>query len=170
VFGVVVGAVVDRELIDYLREALKDPAFDIGVAITGQEQIPFTLVVTEGFGKIPMAHRTFELLTSLEGQAASVNGATQIRAGVIRPELIVPLEGTGSQAVETLTESGQLAIGTPIRCIREPYFGLLGAVTALPAELVQVESETWVRVLDARLSDGQTVTVPRANVEIIEAS
>jgi hypothetical protein len=37
VIGIVVGGVVDRELIDYLRGALNDPAFDIGVAITGQE-------------------------------------------------------------------------------------------------------------------------------------
>jgi hypothetical protein len=169
VAGIVVGAVVDRDLIEYLREALTDPAFDIGVAITGHEPIPFTLVVTEGFGEIPMALRTFELLRSLEGQEASINGATQIRAGVIRPEVIVSLkedEITGAESDRA--ESGELLPGTPIRCIREPYFGLLGTVTHLPPELVQVESETWVRVLETTLADGRAVTVPRANVEIIE--
>ena len=39
---------------------------------------------------------------------------------------------------------------------------------ALPSELVKVESETWVRVLSAKLQDGREVTVPRANVELIE--
>jgi hypothetical protein len=165
--GIVVGGVVDRELIDYLRGALRDPQYDIGVAITGHEPIPFTLVVTEGFGAIRMAARTFSLLKSLEGRMASINGATQIRAGVIRPEVIVPLEEGDAQA-SAGAESGQLAVGTPIRVIREPYFGLLGSVTALPAELAQVESETWVRVLEANLEDGRAVTVPRANVEIIE--
>lgn len=163
--GIVAGGVIDRELIDYLRAELKDPKFDIGVAITGQEPIPFTLVVTEGFGTIPMAHRTFELLKSLESRRASINGATQIRAGVIRPEVIVPSEG----ALESEpTESGQLTIGAPIRAIREPYFGLLGEVTGLPPELREVDSETMVRVLEARLQDGRTVTIPRANVELIE--
>lgn len=166
VVGIVVGGVLDRELIDYLRGALNDPAFDIGVAITGQEPIPFTLVVTEGFGTIRMAERTFDLLRSLEGRTASINGATQIRAGVIRPEVIVPLEDGGTQANDS--EGGQLLIGTPIRVIREPYFGLLGSVTELPPELQQVDSETWVRVLKAKLEDGRDVTVPRANVEIIE--
>ena len=38
-----------------------------------------------------MAERTFELLASREGEDAAVNGATQIRAGVMRPEIVVPL-------------------------------------------------------------------------------
>jgi hypothetical protein len=166
--GIVVGGVVDRELIDYLRSALNDPTYDIGVAITGQEPIPFTLVVTEGFGTIRMADRTFNLLRSLEGKTASINGATQIRAGVIRPEVIVPL-GAGAEEKKH-SESGELVRGTPIRVIREPYFGLLGSVTELPAELQEVESETMVRVLKAKLEDGREVTVPRANVEIIETA
>lgn len=167
VVGIVAGGVIDRELMDYLAEALKQPGYDIGVAITGQEAIPFTLVVTEGFGNIQMAERTFALFRSLEGKVASINGATQIRAGVIRPEIIVPQEGAVVVA-KTGEEAGQLTSGTPIRIIREPYFGLLGTVSGLPSELVQVESETWVRVLEAKLQDGRTVTVPRANVEIIE--
>jgi hypothetical protein len=166
--GIVVGGVVDRELIDYLRGVLNDPSFDIGVAITGQEPIAFTLVVTEGFGSIPMANRTYSLLKSLDGKTASINGATQIRAGVIRPEVIVPTEVEHNHQRNVQHESGELAIGTSIRVIREPYFGILGNVTALPAELCKVESETMVRILETKLQDGRTVTVPRANVEIIE--
>lgn len=168
VIGIVVGGVVDRELMDYLAQALNQPGFDIGVAITGHEAIPFTLVITEGFGTIDMAARTFQLLKSLEGQTASINGATQIRAGVIRPEVIVPRAATAASSEPSAQDSGQLTLDTPIRVIREPYFGILGRVTALPSELVKVESETWVRVLEARLEDGRSVTVPRANVEIIE--
>lgn len=167
VAGIVVGGVVDQELIAYLREALGDPGYDIGVAITGHEAIPFTVVVTEGFGGIRMAARTFGLLRSLQGRTASINGATQIRAGVIRPEVIVSLDDAAGTE-QGRGESGQLLVGTPIRVVREPYFGLLGTVTALPSELRQVESETWVRILEAHLEDGRVVVVPRANVEIIE--
>lgn len=157
--GIVAGGVRDSDLIEYL-------GYDIGVAITGQEQVPVTLMVTEGFGTLHMAERTFELLKSLEGREASLNGATQIRAGVIRPELIVPLELSGSAS--TAQAGGQeLKIGTPIRIIREPYFGELGSVTDLPAQIEVLESGTEVRVLRAKLNDGREVTVPRANVEII---
>ena len=170
--GIVGGGIIDRELMDYLAIALDQPGYDIGVAITGQEPIAFTLMVTEGFGAIEMAARTFQLFQSLEGKTASINGATQIRAGVIRPEVIVPLDvpAPSSIAINPNDTSGQLGIGTPIRIIREPYFGLLASVTALPSELVQVESETLVRVLHAQLANGSHVTVPRANVEIIEGA
>ena len=171
IVGIVSGGVVDRDLMDFLAEALNSPGYDIGVAITGQEAIPFSLMLTEGFGSIQMAERTFNLFKSLEGQLASLNGATQIRAGVIRPEVIVPFNAdstSGASLKDTPSDSGQLRVGTPIRIIREPYFGLLGAVSSLPAELTQIESETWVRVLEAKLLDGRRVLVPRANVEIIE--
>lgn len=156
--GLVAGGVRDRDLTTYL-------GYDIGVAITGTEQIPLTLMVTEGFGFLNMANRTFELLQSMNGKAASMNGATQIRAGVIRPEIIVPLELTGSAEVATM--GGLLEPGTAIRVIREPYFGQLGTVVDLPSQLMVVDSGTEVRVLKAKLHDGSEVLVPRANVEII---
>lgn len=157
--GIVAGGIRDADLTAFL-------GYDIGVAITGQEEVGVTLVVTEGFGYLDMAQRTFELFKSLEGTLGSINGATQIRAGVIRPEVIVPL----SQHVEGAQEAGQataLEEGTPIRVIREPYFGRLGKVVGLPPELKEVESGTLVRVLEAELENGERATVPRANVEII---
>lgn len=157
--GVIAGGVRDVDLIQFL-------GYDIGVAITGQEAINLTLMVTEGFGDLSMAERTFKLLKSIEGRMASINGATQIRAGVIRPEIIVPMETAGG-APPAASGSNELGSGTPIRIIREPYFGRLGVVTELPAQLVEVESGTEVRVLKAKLDSGEEVCVPRANVEII---
>ena len=159
VAGVVVGGIIDKDLIEYLGH-------DIGVAITGQEKIPTTLIVTEGFGIMGMARRTFSLLQSLEGRIASINGATQIRAGVIRPEIVVP--ATDDARIVTGTDDQTLDIGARIRVIREPYFGVLGKVSALPAEPVVIESGAKVRILNADLEDGRAVSVPRANVEIIQ--
>lgn len=161
VTGIVVGGIVDKDLVEYL-------GYDIGVAITGHENIPLTLVITEGFGTIAMAERTFSLLAGLEGREASLSGATQIRAGVIRPEVIV---ADAPDAAETPDDEGvgfELVPGAPIRIIREPYFGKLATVTALPPQLVRVGSGAEVRVLDATLNEsGERVTVPRANVEIV---
>lgn len=162
VAGIVVGAIRDVDLIKFL-------GYDIGVAITGQEEINTTIIATEGFGKLNMAERTFKLLKSIEGRSASLNGATQIRAGVIRPEVIAPMDKEAAQATEAASES-TLTIGTPIRVIREPYFGMLGKVTELPPQLHTVESGAEVRVLKAMLDNGSEVLVPRANVEIIATS
>ena len=114
-----------------------------------------------------MAARTFDLLKAQEGMMTSINGATQIRAGVVRPEIIIPVEGQ-EETVGAEDTSDALNIGAPIRIIREPYFGRLGRVCALPVELQQLETEAMVRVLEVELEDGNKVVLPRANVEIIE--
>jgi len=160
--GLVAGGIIDTDLVGYLGH-------DIGVAITGHEDIPLTIIITEGFGKMRMANRTFDLFKNLSGLKASINGATQIRAGVMRPEIIVPgYEPKGKVVEQDLSEG--LVPGTPLRIIREPYFGLLAEVVDLPPELQIIETEARVRILRARLQDsGQIVIIPRANVEIIEA-
>ena len=160
--GIIVGGINDNDL----RELL---GYELGVAITGAEQIGITLILTEGFGEIPMAPRTFRLLEKMDGLKASINGATQIRAGVVRPEIIVPVEAH-ERVSEDVLEDGSLEIGTQVRVIREPYFGKFGRVTALPISLQQLETEAEVRIVEVELEDGVQITLPRANVEIIKGS
>ncbi len=160
VLGCVVGGIDDENLRNFL-------GFDIGVAITGSEPLKVTLILTEGFGKLEMAKRTFELLKKREGEKCSINGATQIRAGVIRPEIIIPYEKIEEVKEEEHLKEG-LVEGTIVRIIRDPYFGEIGKVKALPPELKLIETEAKVRVLEVELKDGKRVIVPRANVEILE--
>ncbi|PKK90434.1 MAG: hypothetical protein CVV64_08700 [Candidatus Wallbacteria bacterium HGW-Wallbacteria-1] len=163
--GVIVGGIEDQDLKEFL-------GYDLGVAITGHEDLGVSIVVTEGFGEIKMASKTFALLKASAGKKTSINGATQIRAGVIRPEIIVPLkshEHIRHLLKKEVEEAGVMKLGTPVRVIREPGFGRTARVSALPVELTQVESETWVRVVTLKFEDdGKEVTIPRANVEIIE--
>jgi len=156
---IVVGGIRHDDLISFTGE-------EVGVAITGQEEMGLTVIITEGFGTMRMSQTTFDLLKSFEGFQASVNGATQIRAGVLRPETIIPHQEILEQGSEEL--SSGMVPGTPVRIIRQPYFGAIGLVKFLPVELQQVESESYVRVLVVEFDDGTVVTVPRANVEIIE--
>jgi len=148
----------------HLKELL---GYELGVAITGQEDIATTLVLTEGFGDIAMAHRTFELLKENDGRGASISGATQIRAGVIRPEVIIPSDQVAPDK-DIQKEVKGLEVGDQLRVIRQPWFGRIGTVTGLPAELQKLESGAKVRVLELKLDDGENVVLPRANVEIIE--
>lgn len=143
--------------------------YELGVAITGEEDLGVTVLITEGFGKISMAAGTFELLRRRVGALASVNGATQIRAGVIRPEIIIPADRESSLPEAQPGEGGVLQIGTRLRAIREPYFGRLGRCTALPSGLATLSTEAQVRVLEVEFDDGQRAILPRANVELIDA-
>lgn len=140
--------------------------YTLGVAITGSEDLVTSLIVTEGFGKINIGHRTFDLLKEYDGNFVSVNGATQIRAGVIRPEIVIPLEKVSGKHKDIDTSTG-ITDGSLIRVIRAPYFGKMGRVVSLPNELQKMESETMVRVAEVEI-DGNKMIVPRANLEMVE--
>ena len=162
VAAVVTGGIDDQDLKDFL-------GYDLGVAITGSERVGLTIVITEGFGEIAMAQRTFQLLAAHAGDQAAVNGATQIRAGVMRPEVIIPLtDAPNADESGSVNRDGVLEIGRPVRIIRDPYFGLIGAVSSLPHEPQVLGSGSKARVLEVELESGQRVVIPRANVELIE--
>ena len=62
---------------------------ELGVAVTGDEDIPFTLVLTAGFGKFEMDPECAGFLGGSKGRSACISGRTQIRAGVSRPMVLV---------------------------------------------------------------------------------
>lgn len=160
--AVVTGGLDDQDLKNFL-------GYDLGVAITGSENLGITLIITEGFGDIAMAERTYNLLHERQGDYASVNGATQIRAGVMRPEILIPLSEAEIQNEQPTPElESALEVGVPVRIIRDPYFGLIGTIESLPSEPQVLGSGSKARVLQVKFESGETVTVPRANIELIE--
>ena len=161
--GIVCGGIDDRELYQLL-------GYELGVAITGSEKIGLTLIITEGFGQISMARQTFDLLLHRQGMKASLNGTTQIRAGVQRPEIVIPLEKDSNSSLDKdrVIIPSALDIGTQVRLIRSPYFGQLGEVTKLLVEPQSLETEAHVRVLEVQLHNQERIVLPRANVEIVE--
>ena len=161
--GIVCGGIDDRQLYQLL-------GYELGVAITGSEKIGLTLIITEGFGQISMARQTFDLLLHRQGMKASLNGTTQIRAGVQRPEIVIPLEKDSNSSLDKdrVIIPSALDVGTQVRLIRSPYFGQLGEVTKLLVEPQSLETEAHVRVLEVQLHNQERIVLPRANVEIVE--
>lgn len=144
VVGIITGGMLAKDLQGFGSHG------DVGLA----------LVITEGFGKIPMAAATFDLLQNLEGERGFIDF---LRLGsVLRPEIIVPRHG----AIRT-GGTHKLAMGAWVRIIGGPWFGRIGMVTKLPVQPQRIESEAVVRVLEVELDGGKRVTVPRANVELL---
>ena len=160
--AVVVGGFNYHDLEDIL-------GYTLGVAITGSEDIGASLIITEGYGKIPMGARSFDILKKYDGNFTSVNGATQIRAGVIRPEIVIPFNDVDN--LDSIAKNGEGGIteGSLVRVIRSPYFGQIGTVTSLPHELQKMESETMVRVAEVNINN-QNFVIPRANLEMVETT
>lgn len=154
--GFVTGSIDDQTLREYV-------GYDIGVALTGDEPVSMTVIITEGFGEIALSDRIRNVLSQFQGMTVSINGATQVRAGAQRPEVI----GYAPDGERSARPSGSsLEVGARIRVIRVPYFGLTGVVREMPHALELIETGAMVRVLRATLDDGRDVTVPRANVEL----
>jgi hypothetical protein len=161
VAGVVVGGFNYFDLEEIL-------GYTLGVAITGSEDLVTSLVLTEGYGEIRMGSRTFDLLKRHHGKFTSINGATQIRAGVIRPEIVIPLNPEDIKGdVHAVQINEGIQPGSLVRVIRAPYFGRIGTVVSLPPELQKMESETMVRVAEIKI-DENVMVIPRANLEMVE--
>lgn len=155
--GMIVGAIDDAALRGYL-------GYELGLALTGDEDISMSVIVTEGFGKLEMGQRVFALLSNCNGMQASINGATQVRAGAIRPEIIIAREG---QKETTSEKTGVLQVGIQIRFIRGDHFGMNAEICELPIRPEELVTGAHARVLRAKLPSGEIVTVPRSNVEVL---
>ncbi len=159
VAGVITGTAHYLNLIKSLNVRL-------GVGITGQEDINMTVILMEGFGMLAMREQAFAALQKLDGREVSINGATQIRAGAIRPEIIAPIPEVDVVGQQPQIDE-DLAIGQRVRVINDPYFGSLGEVVGLPRESTAIPTGAVVPVAEVALADGERVLIPRKNVEIL---
>jgi uncharacterized protein (TIGR01319 family) len=72
--------------LDWVRFARQE----IAIGVTGDEDVPFPVMLTEGFGALPMEGACRDLLERSSGSTVSMFTRTQIRAGVVRPMVILP--------------------------------------------------------------------------------
>lgn len=152
VHGIICGGIDNKVLTAYL-------GFDIGIPITGQESMPLTLIITEGFGHIAMREKTFALLSTMNGCLTSISGKTHIRAQSVKPEIIVAYQGDEATApLDT-----EIALGTVVRIMSHPHFGDIGSIVEITQNGLQ--SEIITTTLRVALKEGTEVTVPLANVE-----
>lgn len=143
---------------------------EVTSGITGHEDIEITLIATEGFGVIPMLGKTFELLKKHHGRLASINGATQIRAGVIRPEVIIPVESCEQTGIPVKSEETLLQpqAGMKVRIINDPYFGSWGTIVSNELQMVELPTGVTAAAVRVRLEDGREIDVLESNLLVYE--
>ena len=135
------------------------------VGFTGDEGVPMTIVLTEGFLPAPMPRMVWQRLAEMNGNYASVNGTTHIRAGVIRPEVVVSQRVWPESAHEDVEQPPALTIGKRVRMVTNPYRGLVGTVVALPPDRQPIATGSLAKVAIVDLS-GEQVAVPMGNLEV----
>jgi hypothetical protein len=163
--GLVTGSIEDKALQDLI-------GYELGVALTGDEEIKMSLIITEGFGKIPISKPIEKILTQNDTKEASINGSTQVRAGAVRPEIIIPNENALKlneviNPTKLNIKKKSLSIDSTVRVVRYPYFGKFAQVLELIPESQVIATGAKTRVVRIKLEeDGREIIVPRANIEL----
>lgn len=130
------------------------------------ESLPFPVLVTEGFGSMPMSDPVFALLHANAGREVMVTADMKSRWGARRPEVLIPLRAEDEKPSE---EPGPrlLQVGDRVRLLRAPYVGSVGTVRDLPPRPQLVESGVRLPIAVVDLAQEQAVAVPLQNLELI---
>ena len=125
----------------------------------------YPVVVTDGFGNVPMNSAAYRLLSTSNKREVTLNAEPFDRYSGKRPEVIIPLPA------ETRPPEPQdvvaFAPGQTVRVRRQPATAMIGAVLTLPAGLTTFPSGLRAPGAQVRLENGQQLLVPLVNLEVV---
>jgi hypothetical protein len=130
------------------------------------ESLPFPVLLTEGFGDLPMSQHVFSLLQANKGFEAMLSADMETRWGARRPEVLIPLRADEEMPDEE-PSIVSLKKGDQVRALRAPYLGAMGTIADLPAQPQVMESGARLPVAVVDIEDKEPVSIPLANLELI---
>lgn len=138
-----------------------------------------TVVIGESFGDLVLPPAVTEELHALDGRRALVDGSTQLRAGAIRPEMVVidevGAQGEAMEAAADLAAQGgsdddwpppgaePIAARDEVRCFAGRNLGRTGRAATTPRE-GKLESGLQTHLVDVVWDDGTLDTVATRNL------
>ncbi|UCC11246.1 MAG: hypothetical protein JSW02_07780, partial [candidate division WOR-3 bacterium] len=117
-----------------------------------------TSVIVEGFGKldVPEDHKNF--FAQSTGRNIVLKASTQVRAGVVRPKIIIPSDEEYFEC-KTPTEK--------VKVIWGQYYGKTGVIKKQPHFGKTISGiETWL--CDVECDDGTVITLPINNQQMMQ--
>jgi len=122
--------------------------------------IGISLMVTEGFGISPMGEDIWNFCKKMEGRSSFIHGGER--------QLIVPeIEKTVDVKEVSEVTWRNLQVGDKVRFFQGEAGNLLGVVEGLPGEQI-LNSGVLTEVAQISFKEGEQLTLPAANLEIIE--
>ncbi|MBV6397175.1 MAG: hypothetical protein HFACDABA_02780 [Anaerolineales bacterium] len=134
-------------------------------AIATALQMRYPILVTDGFGRLPMNASAYRLLSTNAKRDVTVNAELFDRYSGARPEAIIPLPITQEPPIaEDLAafESGQV-----VRLRAEPRRGAIASIVKIHTGLQTLPSGLRAPCADVRLEGGELALVPLANLEVV---
>jgi hypothetical protein len=128
-------------------------------------QMRYSILVMDGFGKLPMNSAAYRLLSTNAKRDATVNAEMPDRYSGARPEVIIPLPVSVEPAQPNDVEV--FAAGQQVRLRAAPNFGMIASLVRLRPGLTALPSGLRTPAADVRMEGGEEILVPLANLEVV---
>ncbi len=128
-------------------------------------KMPYPIIVLRGFGFHPMDSVSYNLLTTNQNREVAINAVSFDRFSGTRPEIIIPLSSSKDPHYPMETED--YAAGQKVRLMRSTDKNSIGTIQYIFGQPAVLSS--GLRALSAKvnLENGETITVPLANLEVL---
>ncbi|MDO8754032.1 MAG: hypothetical protein Q7J80_09085 [Anaerolineales bacterium] len=135
------------------------------VLIPRAQELRFPIIVTDGFGHMPMNSAAYKLLRTNAKRDVTVNAEIHDRYSGARPEVIIPLPV--SEIPLTPREVETFAPGLQVRMRRPPAMGMIGSIVAIKPGLTTLPSGLRAPAAEVKLENDETVIAPLVNLEVM---
>ena len=125
----------------------------------------FPIVLTEGFGHLPMSAAAFKLLSTSVNRDTTVNAEPFDRYTGTRPEIVVSLTASDKPPLPTLDQL--YTPGQRVRIIHNPHMTQVGTIVRLSG-LQRLSSGIRTQAAEIQFDGDELVTVPLANLDLLE--
>jgi hypothetical protein len=129
-------------------------------------RLPYPVIVMEGFGELPISGPIYQLLKSSAGREAALEGRPPAPYQAERPEVIIPQ--TPNRDAGLPEEVIPLDAGLRVRALRGPERGSVGVVREILERAIGYPSGLLARSAVVDIEGAGPVTVPLANLEILQ--
>jgi hypothetical protein len=133
--------------------------------IPQMREMRFPIMVTDGFGAMPMNGAAYKLLSTNAKREATVNAERYNRYSGARPEVIIPLPVSNEPPIPR--EAEIFAPGLQVRMRRPPQMGKVGSITSIKPGLTLLPSGLRAAAAEVKLENGETVIAPLVNLEVV---
>jgi hypothetical protein len=130
------------------------------------QRLPYPVIVTEGFGRLPINPMAYGLLASNVGREAALDAHPGGSHEADRPEVIIPL--SSARELEVPDEVIPLERGVRVRVLRAPHMGAVGVIQQIHEEAMPFPSGILARAAAVDLEGFGQATVPLANLEALQ--
>jgi hypothetical protein len=128
-------------------------------------EMKYPIMVTEGFGALPMNSAAYKLLSTNAKRDVTVNAEIYDRYSGARPEAIIQLPISSDPPAPR--EVQNFAPGLQIRMRRPPALGSIGSIVSILPGLTTLPSGLRAPAAEVKLENGETVIAPLVNLEVV---